>query len=202
MHAFRAAAVAALVLTFGCAAVPPAPTPASAPSHDDGDVYAAVFDSTVGPQAERPKLAIHDRTTIARDWVKPEDVHRVLPKASDRLVDDFFARSAVEHPLAPSAFARVSNLTVELLSDEDLKRAFATEFLDQEWARFRDTHPGVRSIVNFSAVGYDDAAHTALVYMDAGCGPSCGAAYLFALERGDNGAGPWRVTDTRLLWAN
>jgi hypothetical protein len=85
-----------------------------------------------------------------------------------------------------------------MIGDEELKRTFATEFLDQEWERFRDTHGGARSIVNLSAAGYDDATQTALVYMDAGCGPTCGAAYLFMLDRR---GGAWRVRETRLLWA-
>lgn len=202
MRVIRMAAMAILALSAACAAVPPATPPAPVAQHNDADVYAAVFESTVGPQPDRPKLAIRDHTTLAQDWITPKDVHRVLPKASDRLVDDFFARSAAERPLAASDFARVSNLTIEMLSDEELKRLFASAFLDQEWERFRDSHGGARSIVNFSAVGYDDAAQTALVYMDAGCGPSCGAAYLFMLEKDDKGGGAWRVTETRLLWAS
>lgn len=181
-------------LLFGCATVAP-PDPATA----DRDVYAAVFDSAVGPQPERPPLTVRDRTAIAQEWVSREDVRRVLPEASDRLIDDFFARSAAEHPLPASALAGVTNLKIEMIGDAELKRMFASEFLDQEWQRFRETHGGARSIVNLSAVGYDEATHTALVYMDAGCGATCGAAYLFLLEKRDRA---WRVKETRLLWAS
>jgi len=182
------------LLLSGCATVAP-PDAATA----DKDVYAAVFGSAVGPQPERPPLAVRDRTAIAQEWVSREDVHRMLPQASDRLIDDFFARSAVEHPLGASALAGVANLKVEMIGDAELKRMFASEFLDQEWQRFRESHGGARSIVNLSAVGYDDVTHTALVYMDAGCGATCGAAYLFLLEKGERA---WRVKETRLLWAS
>ena len=67
-----------------------------------------------------------------------------------------------------------------------------------QWVTFRDNHDGAAGFLRFSPVGFDDAKHSAIVYVQWECGPSCGHTLSASLTL-DPASSQWRIADLMLI---
>lgn len=64
-------------------------------------------------------------------------------------------------------------------------------------AEFYRQFPGSNGIIGLSRVGFDPMGEQAMVYVEYGCGGSCGGGFLVVLEREPRG---WIVVERRRQW--
>jgi hypothetical protein len=67
----------------------------------------------------------------------------------------------------------------------------------EPWIAFRDGNSAAAGALHFSPVGFGKSGHTAIVYVDWRCGPSCGHALSVSLTAISDST--WRIDDMLLL---
>ena len=187
------------VMTFAAALCCAA---AEAPENRDPAAYAAVFAALNPDPASKPAVVVKDRTAtigeiLPRSASPGAEIRQRMPQAGQSLVDEFVARTQSAHALTPASFERVSAAKIEVVPAAEVAKAFDGIPMAEAWRRLAEKHNGARSVVTLSPVAYDDASHTALVYLGVACGGLCGGGTLMLLERRDDA---WRVAKTQPLW--
>lgn len=194
-------AIAFFVLALGATSW--APAFARAHGDRDAEVYAAALAAASGGGSPPPAIVVRDRTATVEEMVPGSrspaaDLRQRMPEASEALVEALVAKAKAPHTLTPAQFARVSNVKARLVPDAEIAHAFDGVPMAEAWRRLAGRYGGARSVVRLSPVAYDDATHTALVYLGVTCGGLCGGSSLLRLAEKN---GKWHVAETRPLWA-
>ncbi len=157
------------------------------PSPADEAVYLGVLRALYPSGAyESGRIMLQAFTRAScNDCVDAETPRLVRSGAMDASTETNFARLPKEpvrlRPLAP--YRR----KLEVMAPEDRELFSGTE----EWDAIKDAYPGVRALVGFSRVGFNDSATTALVEVHTDSARASGAAEIMLLRR--IGA-EWRAT--------
>jgi hypothetical protein len=169
----------------------------------DAAVYAAALAAVSGGAKPPPAIVVRDRTATVDEMLKNSrapaaELRQRMPEASERLVEALVRTAKEPHGIAPSDLARADQVKAEVVPADEVAHAFEGVPMAEAWRRLADKHGGARSVVTLSPVAYDDATHSALVYLGVACGGLCGGGSLLRLEETD---GRWRVAQTRPLWS-
>ena len=183
---------AALLLAFAACATAPRPAAPAAATDDEAAVYAAVIDHLV--PAGGTALVI-DSTAVPRGPVAG-DVGR---RASAELASRFAEANRAARPLPRSI---PSSRTIRFTRRADLPffaPTAAGEELEARWRLFNERFPGAGGFHEFSAIGFDAARSSAILYTSHSCGGLCGSGSLVTLRRA---AGRWQVAEAQTLWVS
>ncbi len=85
-----------------------------------------------------------------------------------------------------------------LLADEERVEIFNGSDPDVNWQQFRARFPDAAGIIRVSRPSTDDAAKSALLYLEFECGANCGSGRLVNLGR--TVSDQWQVTTGTLVW--
>jgi hypothetical protein len=186
--------LAAAVLAFaGCARA----------DDRDPEVYAAALAAVSGGASPPPAIVVRDRTATVGEMLKGSrapaaEMRQRMPEASERLVAALIEAAKEPRALTQADLSRADKVKAEVVPAERVAHAFEGVPMAEAWRRLAEKHGGARSVVTLSPVAYDDATHSALVYLGVACGGLCGGGSLLRLEET---GGRWRVAQTRPLWS-
>lgn len=179
--------------SIGCAsdaATPTAPT-APAPAVDafslptnTYDIYRAAL-GRLGPLGGGHPLVVREDTATF-PWCRQtagSEVGAQWREASD----NYLAANRSVHKIASGQNLGAPYLVI---SEQRYSEFFGGQDLVSSWLRFAESYPS-RTLVTFSAVGFNSDATRAVVQVGVGCGSLCGMWRDFYLERS---LGSWVVS--------
>jgi hypothetical protein len=158
-----------LLALAGCASAPRAAAPA--PANDEAAVYAAVIDHFV--PAGRTAVVI-DSTAVPRRPVVGDVARRASAELAASFNEANRAARALPRPLPTTRMVRLTR-----------RAELPTQSADGHY--------------EFSAIGFDAARSTALLYTSHSCGSLCGSGNLVTLRRTN---GRWQVAEAQMLWVS
>jgi hypothetical protein len=82
------------------------------------------------------------------------------------------------------------------LGDNEWREFFKVD-THKGWDDFYKKYPGSSGFIRLSRVGFNTGRSEALVYIEHGCGATCGTGSYVLLTKGEEG---WRVIKTVGLW--
>jgi len=85
-----------------------------------------------------------------------------------------------------------------LLSADERSEIFSDEDPAVNWQQFSTRFPDAAGIIRVSRPGLDDAAGSAILYLEFECGAQCGSGRLVNLVLTEGGQ--WQVTTGTLVW--
>ncbi|MBD0319713.1 MAG: hypothetical protein ICV87_05225, partial [Gemmatimonadetes bacterium] len=172
-----------LLALAGCASAPRSAAPAApAAVTDEAAVYAAVIDHFVGAG----KSAVVIDSTNLRGPVGSDVARRASAELASSFAEANRAPRAIPRPL-PTA------RTIRFTRHRELPFSApgaGVEELETRWRRFGELFPGAEGFYQFSAIGFDAARSTAVLYTSHSCGSLCGSGNLVTLRRT---GGRWQV---------
>ena len=178
-----------LLALAGCASAPRAAAPA--PATDEAAVYAAVIDHFV-PAGK--SVVVIDSTAV-RGPVGGDVARRASAELAASFTEANRARRPIPRPLPTTR-------TVWFTRHRELPFAAGgagIEDLEARWREFNQRYPDAQGFHEFSAIGFDAARSTAVLYASHGCGSLCGSGNLVTLRRT---GGRWQVVEAQMLWAS
>jgi hypothetical protein len=195
--AFRAAGIAALVIS--CASIPLRAQTQAVPqlSDDESAVYTTLFHDIYQAAKGRP-IVISDQTALG---VPPGMVAKIptqglqyrafLAKISPDARQEYTQNNRVSEKL-PSP----CHLAPECIAENagDLALQVKNE---KAWAKFFKKYPNTLGIVLVSRIGFNSDHTEAVVYTSYACGTMCGQGEFARLVK-RNGA--WTVEDSTVVW--
>ena len=180
----------ALLLALAACATAPRTAAPGAPT-DEAAVYGAVLDH----------LGASSRAAVVLD--STAEARRPVGEAVQRGASAELASSFAEANRAPRALPRPLPATPPVRFARRGELPFfsgeANPDVEANWRRFHELFPGSGGFYEFSAIGFDAARSTAVVYVAHSCGSLCGTGSLVTLRRT---AGRWQVAEAAMLWVS
>jgi hypothetical protein len=165
---------------------------------DVSDEEYAVYSSVLREQfvSERTQVVvIVNQTTGIPPYSGTPDANyfrRASSAVSQVTIDDYLTKNNQTHPLSDRFNTRVRRV---LFDNAEFHRLFRD--VTKGWEEFYRRFPNSGGFIRFSRVGFNVERTQALVYVEHGCGGTCGAGrYLLLAKR----EGVWRIEGAYMAW--
>jgi len=171
---------------------------AAANSEVERDVLKAFVEYLLKPMGSRSEaLAFTSRTTSYSQMLfgpsmKPADIASLVPRMNPVVAERFVRANAQTAPVdlpVPEGHAAPP----KVLDADKVRRFFQGS---HGWERFHARYPKVRTIVDISRVGLDEAAGQALIWWSMSSGMLAGGTGFCLIERHPSG---WIVVENKIL---
>jgi hypothetical protein len=137
-------------------------------------------------------------TDFRRDFSEAAAVSKVLRLAQASAVHSLLARTAVPRHVALSPAGLPPSVTVEMVSETDLRQFFSPQVdLEAGWASFHQRFPGNLGLSKFSTAGFRADGRQAVFVYEQVRGPLHGTGHAVLMHRAQ---GAWRLQEHRMLW--
>ncbi len=152
-------------------------------------VYDAVMQEMAGGNLAR--IVITGETSTGHGGLDGQSA----PEAADPAAwDDYRDQNKESHTLNAGLFN--VGVPVVLISNEEVNAIFSQESEDG-WELFYKKYPDSQGLMTLSAVGFNFAYTSAVVYMGNQSHWLAGAGYMIVLEKRD---GKWVIIDQQMIW--
>ncbi|MGJ7528438.1 hypothetical protein ACSFB7_22200 [Variovorax sp. GB1P17] len=169
----------------------------------EGEAIVAYLNTLEPGERALKTLVVALTAATASDAMLPsspdkEGLKKVVPQATDAVIDDFIRVLAVDSALQIPLHLAHRNIRLQMAKEVELDRIFKAAG-GQGWIKFYKAYPEAGGLVRLSRAGLDERSTQALFFMSISGGMMRGTGFFVLLHRR---FGIWRVLATEQAWVS